>query len=171
MLFIPDWKSKFKSGDSDHGIKIRKLVNRINRIIVALRKISGMTGITRFIPVSSDLSLASRGTVPSDPENCWKSITVSGPIPGLSVSGPASRFYAILLSIPDIRDDPQEVSSEMAKSFLDSFKQIKTSLEKDLLPMKTTLGYMRKMLSQSTMDQSLELDQLRRTQGPDFSIV
>ena len=70
--------------------------------------------------------------------------------------------------IRSIRDDPEEVSSEMARSFLESFQQIKKSLEADLLPMKSTLNYMRKMLSQTTLDQSLELDQLRRTQGSDF---
>lgn len=72
--------------------------------------------------------------------------------------------------IRSIRDDPEEVSSEMARSFLESFQQIKKSLETDLLPMKSTLNYMRKMLSQSTLDQSLELDQLRRTQGSDFTL-
>ena len=71
--------------------------------------------------------------------------------------------------IRSIRDDPEEVSSEMARSFLESFQQIKKSLEADLLPMKSTLNYMRKMLSQTTLDQSLELDQLRRTQGSDFT--
>ena len=71
--------------------------------------------------------------------------------------------------IRSIRDDPEEVSSEMARSFLESFQQIKKSLEADLLPMKSTLDYMRKMLSQTTLDQSLELDQLRRTQGSDFT--
>ena len=71
--------------------------------------------------------------------------------------------------IRSIRDDPEEVSSEMARSFLESFQQIKKSLKADLLPMKSTLNYMRKMLSQTTLDQSLELDQLRRTQGSDFT--
>ena len=71
--------------------------------------------------------------------------------------------------IRSIRDDPEQVSSEMARSFLESFQQIKKSLEADLLPMKSTLDYMRKMLSQTTLDQSLELDQLRRTQGSDFT--
>ena len=71
--------------------------------------------------------------------------------------------------IRSIRDDPEQVSSEMARSFLESFQQIKKSLEADLLPMKSTLNYMRKMLSQTTLDQSLELDQLRRTQGSDFT--
>ena len=71
--------------------------------------------------------------------------------------------------IRSIRDDPEEVSSEMARSFLESFQQIKKSLEADLLPMKSTLNYMRKMLSQTTLDQSLELDQLRRTQGSDLT--
>ena len=71
--------------------------------------------------------------------------------------------------IRSIRDDPEEVSSEMARSFLESFQQIKKSLEADLLPMKSTLNYMRKMLSQTTLDQSLELDQLRGTQGSDFT--